>query len=85
MNKEQATKTLARGLGNSGKRKVITEEVHKGHLINNCSAFYQVAAPIYGEYDVNNCSSDKFAKSIIDNLISDYHYLKDANYFFLTN
>ena len=85
MNKEQAAKTLARGLGNSGKRKVITEEVHKGHLINNCSAFYQVAAPIYGEYNVKDHSSDQFSKVIIDNLISDYHYLEDANYFFLTN
>ncbi len=85
MDEEKAARILARELGAKGKRKIIIEETHKEQLLKNSSAFYQVAAQIYGEQSQSGKYDNNFTLSIIDNLLYKYSYLEDANYFFLTN
>ena len=85
MDKEKAARILARELGSYEKKKVIIEESHKESLLKNSSAFYQIAAQIYGEQNVYQKYDNKFTQAIIKNLLSAYSDLEDANYFFITN
>ena len=85
MDNEKAARILARELSANGKRELIIEESHKEHILKNSSAFYQVAAQIYGEQSLYKRYDNGFTQAIIKNLLSEYSYLEDANYLFITN
>jgi len=89
MDKEKATKILAKELGDKVGRSEVIESSHKDNLIKNASAVYQVGNPLFFEFHHNKFYIPDYSNS--DELTLTRLVLKqnksfaDANYFFLEN
>ena len=88
MDKEEATRILAKGLGAKVERQVIIESSYKNGLVKNALSVYQIGKPMMvgfsaGKYQ--NFNSGPGSEDVLEILSIDKHPFSEANYFFLEN
>ena len=85
MNKEKATRALAKELGNL-ERTVVIEDSYKNSLVKNASSAYQVGDPLVLTFYDNKFHSGKDRKSKVSEImLSHDSSFIEANYFFMTS
>ena len=83
MDNEQATKILAKDLGNRFGRRVIRETLEKSELFENIPLRYQVANPVIVGYSNSKYTSGSEAKKDLVDILLLHDNFEDANYYFL--
>lgn len=85
MDKEKATKTLTKELGERLGREVVIEASYKDRLIKNAYSIYQVENPLMISFYENRFHSKKSRKDNIPELMLSHEgNFAQANYFFIT-